>query len=267
MSEALITLQGVKKSYGKHRVLLGVDMQINRGDIYGLIGKNGCGKTTIFKVILGLSDFQEGRVTIGGEGTSLSDGRRKIGFFIGGSFFDYMSARENLEYYRRLKNIKDTGEVERVLKIVEMDKAKGSYGDYSMGMKQRLGIANAILGSPEILILDEPVNGLDPQGIVDVRNLIQRLNTEYGMTIIVSSHILSELQHTAHRFGIVNNGVIAKVVTQEELAASNQIVKISVRDLPAAVKALGNAGVEILGQSDDTASLEDYYFDVIKGEQ
>lgn len=177
-----------------------------------------------------------------------------------------MSARENLEYYRVLKGIKDKNEVERVLQIVEMDKAKGTYSEYSMGMKQRLGIANAILGNPEILILDEPVNGLDPQGIVDVRNLIGRLNTEYGMTIIVSSHILSELQHTAHRFGIVNNGVIAKVVTQEELASTKQIVKISVNDLENAVKALGEAGVEILGQSDDTASLEDYYFDLIKGD-
>ena len=266
MSEAVITLEGIKKSYGKHRVLLGVDMQINRGDIYGLIGKNGSGKTTIFKIILGLSDYQAGQLTIGKEGTPLSEGRRKIGFFIGGNFFGYMSARENLEYYRALKRIKDKDEVERVLQIVEMDKAKGTYGEYSMGMKQRLGIANAILGNPEILILDEPVNGLDPQGIVDVRNLIGRLNTEYGMTIIVSSHILSELQHTAHRFGIVNNGVIAKVVTQEELAATKQIVKISVNDLENAVKALGEAGVEILGQSDDTASLEDYYFDLIKGD-
>ena len=266
MSEAVITLEGIKKSYGKHRVLLGVDMQINRGDIYGLIGKNGSGKTTIFKIILGLSDFQAGRLTIGKEGTSLSEGRRKIGFFIGGNFFGYMNARENLAYYRALKRIQDKNEVERVLKIVEMDKAKGTYSEYSMGMKQRLGIANAILGNPEILILDEPVNGLDPQGIVDVRNLIGRLNAEYGMTIIVSSHILSELQHTAHRFGIVNNGVIAKVVTQEELSATKQVVKISVNDLENAVKALGEAGVEILGQSDDTASLEDYYFDLIKGD-
>ena len=266
MSEAVITLEGIRKSYGKHRVLLGVDMQINRGDIYGLIGKNGSGKTTLFKIILGLSDYQAGKLSIGKEGTPLSEGRRRIGFFIGGNFFGYMNARENLEYYRALKKIKDKNEVERVLKIVEMDKAKGTYGEYSMGMKQRLGIANAILGNPEILILDEPVNGLDPQGIVDVRNLIQRLNTEYGMTIIVSSHILSELQHTAHRFGIVNNGVIAKVVTQEELAATKQIVKISVNDLENAIKALGAAGVEILGQSDDTASLEDYYFDLIKGD-
>ena len=266
MSEAVITLAGIKKSYGKHRVLLGVDMQINRGDIYGLIGKNGSGKTTIFKIILGLSDYQAGQLTIGGEGVSLSEGRKKIGFFIGGNFFGYMSARENLEYYRTLKGIQDKNEVERVLKIVEMDKAKGTYGEYSMGMKQRLGIANAILGNPEILILDEPVNGLDPQGIVDVRNLIQRLNTEYGMTIIVSSHILSELQHTAHRFGIVNNGVIAKVITQQELAATKQVVKLSVNDLESAIKALNEAGVEILGQSDDTASLEDYYFDLIKGD-
>lgn len=265
MSETIIELKGVKKSYGKHPVLLGVDMEINKGDIYGLVGRNGAGKTTIFKIILGLSDFQGGSLQIGGENCTLKEGRQKIGFFVGKNFFPYMTGRQNLEYYRTLKGIKDKGAVDRVLKIVGLDKAKGRYKGYSMGMQQRLGIANALLGSPEILILDEPVNGLDPQGIADVRSLLQTLNEEHGITIIVSSHILGELQHTAHRFGIVNNGVIAKVITPEDLQVQANVVRVSVDDLERAKTALQQAGVQVLGEANETLSLEDYYFDLVGG--
>lgn len=267
MSESVITLKGIKKSYGKQQVLMGVDMEIHKGDIYGLIGKNGSGKTTIFKMILGLSDYDDGTLVIGDEQTPLSEGRKKIGFFIGGDFFGYLNARENLEYYRRLKNIKDKSEIDRVLKIVELDKAKGTYSDFSLGMKQRLGIANAILGNPEILILDEPVNGLDPQGIVDIRNLIKRLNAEHNMTIIVSSHILGELQSTADTFGIVNDGIIVKTVSKDELAVSRNIVMVSVDDLEKASSVLAEAGIEVLGQEKETLSLEDFYFKLIGGKE
>ena len=195
MAEAVISMHGITKSYGKHQVLHDVELDIERGDIFGLIGRNGAGKTTLFKVILGLSDYK-GTLTIGGS-RNLSAGRQKIGFLIGSNFFGYMTARQNLEYYRVMKGLKDKSEIDRVLKIVGLDTAKGPYSRFSMGMKQRLGIANAMLGSPEILILDEPTNGLDPQGIADVRALIQRLNEEFGMTVIVSSHILGELQNTA----------------------------------------------------------------------
>ena len=174
MSDTVISLQGIKKSYGKHTVLENVNMDIQRGDIYGLVGRNGSGKTTLFKVILGLSEYSAGTLSIEGETQNLSAGRRKIGFLIGSNFFSYMNARDNLNYYRRLKHIKDKHEVDRVLEIVGLENAKGSFKNYSLGMKQRLGIANAILGGPEILILDEPTNGLDPQGIADVRGLVQR---------------------------------------------------------------------------------------------
>ena len=116
--------------------------------------------------------------------------RKKIGFFIGKNFFDYLTAKENLEYYRKLKGIQDKGEIDRVLRLVSLQDTTTKFGSFSMGMKQRLGIANAMLGFPEILILDEPVNGLDPQGIADIRHLIVKLNQEYGTTVIVSSHIL-----------------------------------------------------------------------------
>ena len=267
MGQAVISLKGICKSYGKHKVLEDVNMDIFKGDIFGLIGKNGAGKTTIFKVILGLSEFEQGELKIGEEGDSLEQGRKKIGFLIGSNFFPYMNARQNLQYYCRLKGIKDKAEIDRVLKIVDLDGVKKKFRQYSLGMKQRLGIANAILGNPEILILDEPTNGLDPQGIADIRKLVQKLNEDYGMTIIISSHILGELQNTAHRFGVVDHGMVAKVVTQEELATERNIVKISVDDLEKAKEALMAAGVSIKGESTETLSLEDFYFDIVGGEK
>lgn len=267
MNETVISLKRISKNYGKQKVLEDVSIDIQKGDIFGLIGKNGAGKTTIFKVILGLSDFEQGELKIGAEGDSLEKGRKKIGFLIGSNFFSYMNAKQNLEYYCRLKGIKDKSEIDRVLKIVGLDGVKQKFRQYSMGMKQRLGIANAILGNPEILILDEPTNGLDPQGIADIRKLIQKLNEEYGMTIIVSSHILGELQHTAHRFGIIDHGVVAKVITQEELTTEQNIVRISVDDLEKAKEALAAAGVDIKGEGKETLSLEDFYFGIVGGEK
>ena len=134
-------------------------------------------------------------------------------------------------------------------------------------MRQRLGIASAILGNPEILILDEPTNGLDPQGIADVRNLVKKVNEEYGMTVIISSHILGELQNTAHRFGIVNDGVIAREISTEDLMAETRSVRISVDDLERAEEALKAAGVKITGEVQESRSLEDYYFNLVGGEQ
>ena len=268
MSETVIALHNVQKSYGKHQVLSDVNMQVNKGDIYGLIGKNGAGKTTIFKLILGLSEFNDGELTIMG-GSSKKDiaaGRRHIGFFIGSNFFPKMNATQNLTYYCQLKGIKNAKEeIARVLKVVGLDGVKKKVGRFSMGMKQRLGIANAILGNPEILILDEPANGLDPQGIVDVRNLVKRLNEEFNMTVIVSSHILSELQHTATRFGIVNNGSVAREITTAELENMERAVRISVDDLELAKEALEKAGVKVLNVQHESNSLEEFYFNLVGG--
>ncbi|MCR5623852.1 MAG: ATP-binding cassette domain-containing protein [Lachnospiraceae bacterium] len=272
MSEAVIALNGIEKAYGSHKVLKGVDMQVNKGDIYGLVGKNGAGKTTLFKVILGLSTFEGGKLSImGGKNENENrKARRKIGFFVGANFFGYMNARGNLDYYRRLKGIKDKSEIDRVLEIVNLtgDAAKVPAKRYSLGMKQRLGIANSLLGNPEIIIMDEPTNGLDPQGIADVRNLIQRINEEQGTTIIVSSHILSELEHTAHRFGIVHEGVLMREISQDEMKNESKITTIDI-DTEYAEKAkeiLGANGVPIKKIDKKTFSLEDFYFGMIGGE-
>ena len=166
-----IELREVSKRYGKKSVLDGLNITVRQGEIYGLIGKNGAGKTTLFKTILGLTEIQGGRVSIDGETTpaGLRKARRKIGFFIGGNFFEYLSAEENLRFYCGVKGIRDTAEIGRVLALVGLSGVKSKFGAFSLGMRQRLGIANAMLGKPEILLLDEPVNGLDPEGIAEMR--------------------------------------------------------------------------------------------------
>lgn len=271
MSEAVLELKDVKKYYGKHKVLQGVNMTVNKGDIYGLVGKNGAGKTTLFKVVLGLSALNGGKVSIFGAKNERGNNknRNRIGFFVGSNFYGYLNARDNLEYFRRLKGIKDKSEVDRVLELVGLTTkaAKSPASMYSLGMKQRLGIANAMLGNPELLIFDEPTNGLDPQGIKDVRNMIQKVNEEYGSTIIVSSHILGELEHTAHRFGIVHEGVLMKELTQEEMRTQGSITNIQVSDadVEKALQLLQQGGINVKGTDRATSSLEDFYFGLIGG--
>lgn len=266
MSESAISLRGIEKSYGKHQVLRDVNLEINKGDIFGLVGRNGAGKTTLFKVILGLSAYEKGTVEICGS-KDPAQARKKIGFMVGANYFGYMTAKQNLEYYRILKGIKEKKLVDDVLKVVGLDGVKKPVRNYSMGMKQRLGIANALLSKPEILILDEPTNGLDPQGIADIRTLVQALNEKYGMTIVISSHILGELQHTAHRFGIVNEGTIPRTITQEDLLSEQKAVRIRVQDLERARAALQAAEVPILSEEEETRSLEDFYFGLVGGEK
>lgn len=263
----MISLSHVDKRYGAHSVLQDVNLTVRQGEIYGLIGKNGAGKTTLFKIILGLTDFDKGSLSIlGGESRQrLSAGRRKIGFFIGKTFFDYLTARENLDYYRRMKGIRDKNEVDRVLQIVGLEDTPAVFGTFSMGMKQRLGIANALLGGPEILILDEPVNGLDPQGIADIRNMILRLNKEAGMTIVVSSHILGELEHTAGRFGIVDQGRVLGEITREELKTRSDTIRLRVEDQEKARNLLRQNHIPILEEIPVRQSLEDYYFELVGG--
>ena len=271
LSEVVLELKDVKKNYGSHKVLKGVNMTVNKGDIYGLVGKNGAGKTTLFKVVLGLSHFQSGTVSLFGGKTRRENAknRNRIGFFVGSNFYGYLNARDNLDYFRRLKGIKDKSEVDRVLELVglNMDAAKKPAKMFSLGMRQRLGLANAMLGNPELLIFDEPTNGLDPQGIMDVRHMIQRVNEEFGTTIIVSSHILGELEHTAHRFGIVHEGILMKEMSQEDMQTQSRITSINVadEDVEKALQLLVNGGVNVKGTEHASTSLEDFYFGLIGG--
>ena len=267
MSETVIELKNICKNYGKKHVLSDVSFTVNKGDIYGLVGKNGAGKTTIFKIILGLSDCNGGEVLLENS-KELDAAREKMGFFVGNNFFPYMDAKENLEYYATLKGIKNPeAEIKEVLELIGLSGVKTKAGGFSLGMKQRLGIGIAILGKPEILILDEPANGLDPQGIADIRHLVQRLNSEYGMTVMISSHILGELQNTAHRFGIVNNGQIVRELSEADLQTQADAIRIKVSDADAARELLKANGIEILEEENETKSLEDYYFQLIGGDK
>lgn len=263
----MITLSHIHKSYGDYKVLKDVNLTVKKGEIYGLIGKNGAGKTTIFKIILGLTSFESGDLSIADSKSKkdLQNKRKKVGFFIGKNFFDYMTAEENLHYYRQMKGLKDKSEVDRVLKLVDLDGVTSTYRSFSMGMKQRLGIANALLGNPELLILDEPTNGLDPQGIADIRNLIVKLNRERNMTIIVSSHILGELEHTANRFGIVHQGRVLREITHDDLQMTNDTVAVSVDDLEKVRALLQEHNIKILQETSSCKSLEDYYFELVGG--
>ena len=270
MSNIVIQLENVKKAYGKHEVLKGVNMQVNQGDIYGLIGRNGAGKTTIFKMILGLSEVNEGLVSIAGSKTKkeLFANRSKVGFLVGTRFYGYLNARDNLRYTARFKGIprrEQKDEIDRVLEMVGLADAKKPVKTFSLGMGQRLGIANAIIGNPDILILDEPTNGLDPQGIADIRHLVRRLRDENKMTVIVSSHILGELEHTADRFGIVHEGVVLKEITQEDLQKNQPAVEIAVPDARRAREILEANGIPVMREVVEKSSLEDFYFRLVGG--
>lgn len=217
MKETILKAQELTKCYGRQKALDRVDLSVNRGDICGLIGKNGAGKTTLMKVFTGLTVADGGTAELfGKEGP---EERTRIGCIIDSpAFFSNLNAYDNLKYYCIIKGITDLSKIGKALERVGLsDTGKKKYRNFSLGMKQRLGIALAILDEPELMILDEPINGLDPIGIGDMRELFRKLNEENGITIIISSHILTELENLATRFVFIDRGHIVKALTKEEL--------------------------------------------------
>ncbi len=220
----VIETQDLVKVYGKYAAVNRVSFSLNKGDIYGLIGKNGAGKSTLLKMIMGLTPVNSGEISIDQSQNHLEllKSRHRVGFMMEPGFFGDLSARQNLEYFRLIKGIADKSVVDEALKLVDMDQVKKPFKAYSMGMKQRLAVANALMGRPEIIILDEPINGLDPEGIADFRKLIMSLNKDYGITFVISSHILTELSLMATRFGFIDKGVLLSEMSQQELHEVNQ---------------------------------------------
>ena len=215
--ENIIETRGVVKKYGDKLAVNNVSIHVKRGDIYGLIGKNGAGKTTLMKLILGIAFPNAGEVEIFG-GEPLDKARKKIGSLIEEpGLFKNCTAYENMLRYSLLIGA-DEKAIPGLLETVGLaDTGKKPAKAFSQGMKQRLGIALAMLGDPEIMILDEPINGLDPAGIKDIRDTILRLNHEKGVTFIISSHLLDELAKVVNNYGIINNGLLVEEITAAAL--------------------------------------------------
>jgi ABC-2 type transport system ATP-binding protein len=212
------------KRYGSTVAVDDVCLTVEKGDIFGLIGQNGAGKTTLMRLVAGLTFAGGGEIELFGktDPSGLNDGRRKMGCVIETpAFYPNLTAEQNLEYYRIQRGITDKTAVRKSLELVGLtDTGKKRFKHFSLGMKQRLGLALALLNDPEFIILDEPTNGLDPIGIIEMRDLMKSMN-ERGVTLLVSSHILTELAQVAARYAVIHKGKIVKSFTQEDLVGVN----------------------------------------------
>ena len=245
--EYILTTQQLTKAYGEKRAADAVSLHIKKGDVYGLIGRNGAGKTTILKMICGLSTPTSGSVTFAGKtGAALSSEMHKIGALIESpGLFLKLTAYQNVKIKCILCGKNNDAYINSLLRQVGLENAaKKTVQNFSLGMKQRLGIALALVGDPEFIVLDEPINGLDPQGIAEMREIIHRLSKEQGMTVIVSSHILDELAKVADSFGIINDGKLIDEFTSDELIERcGKYVRLRTGDVKKTCKLLAENGI------------------------
>lgn len=299
----VLATRGLEKRYGGFAALQPANVTVYKGQIYGLVGKNGAGKTTLLRLVTGQALPTAGELELFGETTERGRhrARRRTGAMIETpSFYPYMTAAENLEYYRIQRGIAGRECVPALLEEVELSEAGDKrFKDFSLGMKQRLGLALAMMNHPDFLLLDEPVNGLDPMGIVEFRNLLLRLNREKNITIIISSHILSELESLADCYGFIDHGCLLEEITAQELSAKcRQYLELAVSDaektaallerdlgcteyevLPGNVlhlyrfleepervsQLIVGAGVKLLSMNVKGTSLEDYFLKLVGG--
>jgi len=226
MNEYILKTNQLSKKYQDKMALNKVDLSIKKGSIYGFIGQNGAGKSTLIRLITGLAFPTDGSFELFGETNEreINEARKRIGTIIEGpALYPNMTAVQNLEAHRLLKGIPGKECVGKTLALVGLQNTgKKKAKNFSLGMKQRLGLAIALLGDPEFLILDEPINGLDPMGVVEIRELLKKLNQEYGITILISSHILSELHLLATHYGIIHHGELLEQLTAQELNEKGQ---------------------------------------------
>ena len=219
MGNSVITMTNITKRFKKAEVVKNFSLDVKKGSITGLIGPNGAGKTTIMKILAGLMFQTSGELSFYGSRDDLDLNRRRMSFMIEAPIVDYnMTAYENLNYVRYVRGYPDKKRIDEVLDIVDLkDTGRKKALKFSLGMRQRLGIAMALLTKPEVLVLDEPVNGLDPEGIVEVRHILQKLSEDQGVTILISSHLLSELSELCTDFSIINKGQLVENLSLEEL--------------------------------------------------
>lgn len=237
--EYVLRTKSLTKKFGSKIAVNAVDMNVAKGDIYGFIGRNGAGKTTAMKLILGLLNATEGEIELFG-GEPLEKARGRIGSLIEApGIYKNCTAYENMKRFSIIYDGTDE-DIAQLLKLVGLENTGNKKaGRFSLGMKQRLGMAIAMLGNPEFLILDEPINGLDPEGIKDIRNTVLNLNREKGVTFLISSHLLDELAKIVTRYGIINNGVLTEEISAEDLNAMCESgLKVRVDDVGKAITAL-----------------------------
>ena len=225
--EKVLEISHLSKKFGQQYALNDVNLTIRKGDVYGLIGKNGAGKTTLIKVITQLIQETDGSVSLfaSTNRSQWTQALKRVGSVIESPVaHKHMTAYQNLVYYCKARHIPNPDQViKETLNYVGLNNTgKKKFRDFSLGMKQRLGIAIALIAKPDFLILDEPINGLDPVGIKEFRQMIKRLNDELGMTILISSHILSELYLVANRFGILDQGKIIREISKTEFETLNE---------------------------------------------
>jgi ABC-2 type transport system ATP-binding protein len=246
MCEYVLRTRAVSKKYGEAFALENVSVEVKRGQIYGLIGLNGAGKTTFMRVVAGLASPTAGDVELfGGSGeAALRRGRRRMGQSVETpAVYPHMTAEENLHVQRILGGVPDRGAVLRTLQTVGLtDTGRKKVRNFSLGMKQRLALAIALITNPEFLMLDEPTNGLDPKGIIETRELMRRLAREQGLAILVSSHLLDELEQVATHYGILSKGRIVRQLSSGELTREmRRYVRILVDDAAKATVVLREA--------------------------
>lgn len=260
--EYCLTTENLEKHYRRFRALNGLNMHVPRGAIYGLVGRNGAGKTTLIRLICGLQEPTAGAYTLYGvrntQPKELRRVRRRIGAVIETpSIYLDMTAADNLKTQFRVLGLPSYEEIPELLELVGLeDTGRKKARHFSLGMRQRLGIAIALAGNPDFLVLDEPVNGLDPQGIVEMRELILRLNREYQITVLISSHILDELSRLATHYGFIDNGEMVRELSAQELEAScRKCARLVITDGGAFCRVMDRMGLEYRMLSEREADL------------
>lgn len=259
--EYVLETRGLQMKYGSSTVLKGISMHVPRGSIYGFVGKNGAGKTTLIRLICGLAFPTSGEYTLFGiPGTSgeIKNSRKRMGAVVENpSIYSDLSAQDNMKEQYRILGLPSFESIPALLGLVGLqDTGKKKAKHFSLGMRQRLGIAVALAGNPDFLVLDEPANGLDPQGIVEMRELILKLNREKGITVLISSHILDELSRLATHYGFIDGGTILREITAGELeAACRKCLCVTVSDMEAFCIALDERGLEYRVLSSEQAEI------------
>ncbi|MBP3654806.1 MAG: ATP-binding cassette domain-containing protein [Oscillospiraceae bacterium] len=254
----ILTTNALGKQYKHFKALNGLTMHVPKGAIYGFVGKNGAGKTTLIRLICGLQEPTEGGFTLYGMNNTdknIVKARRRMGAVVETpSIYLDMTAEDNLKQQYRILGLPDFTGIDELLKMVGLEHTgKKKAKNFSLGMKQRLGIAIALAGDPDFLVLDEPTNGLDPQGIIEMRDLILKLNREHQITVLISSHILDELSRLATHYGIIDNGRMVKELSATELeAACRKCLHVEVTNTIALARVLDGMGLDykILSQTE-----------------